>query len=155
MHKASLVENAVLAECAVDRASKPGHEVAGRDWAGLVRLIEERDDLVAGLEEGDEWADCENLAGAVGTWNTGWRRRERIHALRNKHVPVVERCVVELDEDFLFVQSGDPCCFVEEQTVEARAFFDRPLLGGCGSGHLGRIVSDCLSDMEGVYEFGN
>ena len=139
----------------MDRASKPGHEVAGLDWAGLVRLVEERDDLVTGLEEGDERADRDDLPGAVGAGDTGRRRRERIHALRNEHIPVVERCIVELDEDFLFVQFGDRCTFVEDQTVEARAFFDRPLLGGCGGGHLGREVSDYLADMEGFHEFGN
>ncbi len=69
VHEALLVEGADGAERAVKGTAEAGRVVDGVDGPANVLLVEERDDLVAGLEARDVPADGEDGAGAVGARN--------------------------------------------------------------------------------------
>lgn len=78
---AVLVEDAVLAESAVENTAEAGGGAAGVDGTGLVGLVEEGDDLVTLLPLGDLGADGEDLTGTIGAGNDGEVEREGVHAL--------------------------------------------------------------------------
>lgn len=58
MDKTSLLERTVLAKCTVKHTAKTGTQDCQGDRAGLVGLVEEGQDLVAGLELTDAGTNC-------------------------------------------------------------------------------------------------
>lgn len=103
-----------------------------------MRLVKKRDDPVTGLEEADEGANGDDLAGAVGAGHARGRGGERIHALSDDKVAVIEGRIVESDEDFFVVQLGTgaavlktmllkagPCSVVHSWVVAGRDIWNR------------------------------
>lgn len=78
---AVLVEDAVLAEGAVENTAEARGGGASVDVAELVPLVEEGGDLVALLPLGDLGADGNNLTGAIGGGNDGEVDGEGVLAL--------------------------------------------------------------------------
>lgn len=63
--EARLVEDGVLSQRAVDGTAEAGHSRGDVYGSELMALVEERHDLVAGLESADAASDFDDLAGAV------------------------------------------------------------------------------------------
>lgn len=78
---AVLVEDAVLAESAVENTAEAGGGGALVDVAVLVELVEESGDLVALLPLGDLLADGDDLTGTIGGGNDGEVDGEGVQAL--------------------------------------------------------------------------
>lgn len=69
MHKPKLVKGAILPERAVKTAAEACGQRDVVERASDVTLVEECDDLIAGLEARDVLADRDDRAGAVGARN--------------------------------------------------------------------------------------
>ena len=80
-HEAVLVEDAVLAQRAVEGAAQTRHDGLGRQGPRDVALVEERADLVALGEAGDFGADGVDDARAVGAGYQGGFHGEGVLAL--------------------------------------------------------------------------
>lgn len=116
-----------------------------------MRLVEEGEDAVTPLEAGDSSTGSNDGAGPVGCrddrngeWEgvpallgtiqfcshgdgrvDGWR-----FYLYNREVSVVERSVVEVDENVVVAELGNFGLFIEFEAVEAIFASEGPLLGG-------------------------
>ena len=163
-HETILVEDAELAEGAVDHAAEAGAHGRGVHGAGLVLLVEEGHDFVALLPLCDLGADGEDLAGAIGAGDDGELLLEEVFALEggldwgclwewgggvgtysgDDQIAKVERRAAELDEDLVLSDLRDGCALLEDHAVKALVCaLDDPLLlglGDLGVGHCGCSV---------------
>ena len=80
-HDALLVERGVLPQRAVDAPAQPSHAGRHVDQATLVALVEERDDVVAGLPLGHGGTDRDDGSGAVGAGHDGRLLAEDVFTL--------------------------------------------------------------------------
>lgn len=105
-HEAGLAEGGVLAQGAVHHAAHA--RTCGLDAHGaeLVALIEERYYSVTLREPRHLGPDLHDLARAVRGRDDGEPRRERVLALRDDEVAVVERGGVEPDENLAVAYAG-------------------------------------------------
>lgn len=101
MHKSLFVERAVLPQRAVQGSAEARGQRIRSQRTGEMRLVEESDDLVAGLEAGDALADGLDDAGAVGAGDYTVLDGEGIFAFRDDEVAVVEGGGVDCGEAML------------------------------------------------------
>ena len=82
-------------QAAVDGAADARRDAVSVQTAGNVRLVEQQDDLVALLEPVHAFTRGFDCARAVGAWHYAVLLAERVQALRDDQVPVVERGAVD------------------------------------------------------------
>lgn len=151
VHEPLLVVGAVLLQPAINGAADARRDAVSVQAAGDVRLVEQQDDLVALLEPVHALPGGLDRARAIGARHYAVLLGERVHALRDDQVAVVERGAVDweegrysqpsfccllgkgvlfrtLDQHIFVAELRYGCALIELETVEAGLASYGPLL---------------------------
>lgn len=121
------------AEGTVNDTTETGLDAEVVERAANVALVEEGDDLVAGLEAGDVLADGEDGTGTVRTGDDAVLGGEGVASDREDQITVVEGSTLEFDEDLAITEfRSRSLCELHAAEVLGIPRGDDPLLDGLG-----------------------
>lgn len=102
-----LWEDTILAESSVNVTTKPGCDYTGSQGAGTASLIEKRTNHVADFEFSHFETDNDDSARPIRARNPGQLDGERLLAISNNKVTVVERYGLDLHKRIIIAKGWD------------------------------------------------